>query len=94
MDQRGLWERFSAEAGLEEEAIPGQPIVELAGDRRVFIEDHRGVREYTRERITVGMKYGLLQVCGCGLELSRMTRDTLLIRGRIDCVVVKRRDGK
>ena len=92
MKQRGMWERFSMEAGLEEETIPGQPIVELAGDRRVFIEDHRGVREYSRERITVGMKYGAIQICGCGLELSSMTRNTLLIRGRIDCVEVKRRD--
>ena len=34
-------------------ALPGVPIVELAGDRRVLIENHRGVTEYGMERICV-----------------------------------------
>lgn len=89
-----VWNRFLQEADLWEEQIPGQPLVELAGDRRVLIEHHQGVREYSRERISVGVRYGLVQVCGSCLELSRMTKDHLVITGCIDCVMLKRREKR
>ncbi len=79
------------EADLTAASLPGQPIVEIAGERRVLIENHRGVKEYSRERISVQVAYGLVSVCGCGLELLRMTREQLVICGRIDGVALLRR---
>ncbi len=75
-----------------EEPLPGQPIVELAGDRRVLIENHFGVKAYGREKIIVRVKYGWVSVCGCALELQRMTREQLIIRGRIDGISIQRRN--
>lgn len=82
-----LWERLD----LPGEPVPGQPLVEVSGDCRVLIEGHRGVREYSRERIGVRVNYGLVQVCGSALELRCMTREQLVICGRIDCVQLLRR---
>lgn len=88
---RFLLDRLTEEADLAGEPLPGQPIVELAGDRRVLIENHFGVKEYGSQRITVKVKYGCVCICGCGLELQRMTREQLVICGRIDSVTVQRR---
>lgn len=88
---RYLLERLADEADLSAEPLPGQPIVEIAGDRRVLIENHFGVKEYSRERITVKVKYGFVSVCGCHLELMRMTKEQLVICGRIDGVMLQRR---
>lgn len=88
---RYLLERLADEANLTAEPLPGQPIVEIAGDRRVLIENHFGVKEYSRERITVKVKYGFVSVCGCHLELMRMTKEQLVICGRIDGVMLQRR---
>lgn len=85
-----LWDRLE----LPGEALPGQPLVEIAGDGRVLIENHRGVREYSRERIGVKVKFGLVQICGSCLELRCMTREQLVISGRIDMVQLKRREGR
>ena len=85
-----LWDRLE----LPGEALPGQPLVEIAGDGRVLIENHRGVREYSRERIGVKVKYGLVQICGSCLELRCMTWEQLVISGRIDMVQLKRREGR
>ncbi len=82
-----LWERLD----LPGEAIPGQPLVEIAGDSRVLIEHHGGVREYSRERIGVKVKYGFVQVCGSCLELRCMTREQLVICGKIDGITLLRR---
>ena len=89
--RRGFLERLAEGADLPGEAMPGQSLVELAGDRRVLIENHNGVTEYGRERISVRVRYGQLVVCGCGLELARMTKEQLVIIGRIDGVTLHRR---
>lgn len=92
MRSRKNWvERLADSADLSGEPMPLQPLVELAGDRRVLIENHRGVVQYSRERICVKVRYGTVAVCGCGLELSRMTKEQLVISGRIDAITVTRR---
>ena len=87
----GFWERLAEMAELPGEGIPGQSMVELLGENRVLIEGHRGVREYSREKIGVNVKYGTVCICGCGLELAYMTAQQLVIRGRIDTVTLLRR---
>ena len=76
---------------LPGESLPGQVIVEIAGDDRVLIEHHRGIREYTSEQIGVCVRYGMVQICGSGLCLRSMTKEQLIISGKIDSVVLKRR---
>jgi len=73
------------------DAVPGQPIIEIAGDRRVLIENHHGVAAYGSEKILVHVKYGSVCICGCNLEMLHMTKEQLVIYGRIDSVGLQRR---
>ena len=92
--QRESWLRKLTDgADLTEEPLPYVPIVELAGDMRVLIEHHRGVTEYSRERICVKVLYGTVSICGCGLELTQMTREQLIVSGQIDAIQLHRRCG-
>ena len=91
MQNRNWIQKLADNADLSAETLPGVPVVELAGERRVLIERHQGMTEYSRERICVKVSYGMVCICGCGLELSRMTREQLIISGRIDCVQLQRR---
>ena len=79
---------------LPEEGLPGETLVEIMGDDRVLIEGHKGVREYSRERIGVNVKFGMVTVCGNGLTLRCMTREQLIITGKIQGISLTRRDGK
>ena len=88
----GLWERLAQMAELPGEGIPGQSMVELLGESRVLIEGHRGVREYSREKIGVNVIYGTVCICGCNLELAHMTAQQLVIRGKIDTITLQRRE--
>jgi sporulation protein YqfC len=92
MDKRFL-ERVTAAADLQGEPIPGLPLVEIAGDRRVLIEHHCGVTQYGRCRISVRVKFGAVVVVGDRLELTRMTGQQLIISGRIDYVQLERSAG-
>ena len=76
------------------ELFPAIPIVELAGGSRVLIENHLGVIQYSREQIGIKMKYGEIQINGCGLTLEQMTRVKLVVTGRIDGICLHRRERK
>lgn len=90
-DRWSILDRIAEGADLAGEPIPGLPVVEIGGECRVLIENHFGVTQYSRERICVRVKYGQVAVCGCGLELIRMTKEQLVISGRIDGVTLIRR---
>lgn len=90
-DRRSILDALLDGADLPGEPIPGIPVVEISGECRVLIEHHRGVTMYSRERICVKVKFGQIAVCGCGLELMRMTKEQLVISGRIDSVSLLRR---
>ena len=76
---------------LDPEIIPGYPIVEIAGEHRVLIENHHGVAAYGKERILVKVKFGSICICGCNLEIARMTKEQLVICGIIHSVGLQRR---
>ena len=83
---------LAEEAEMGSDCLSPRAIVEIAGGERVLIENHCGVMGYSTDRILVKVKYGCISVCGCGLQLLRMTREQLIISGRIDGVSLHRRE--
>lgn len=72
--------------------VDGDSLVEVAGDTRVLIEHHRGIRQYQKDCICVNVTFGSVSVCGDCLKIARMTREQLVICGRIDSVTLHRRE--
>ena len=85
-----LLEQLTRAADLPDEAIPGLPLVEIAGDRRVLIEHHLGVTQYSSCQICIKVKFGHICVSGQCLVMTRMVADQLIITGRIDNVSIFR----
>lgn len=83
------WEALLESAELPGELVPGQPLLELAGQNRALVEGHRGIVEYGRERIRVRVKFGIICICGTGLELTRMTGSQLVISGQIGGITLE-----
>lgn len=84
MQRKRLLERVTAAADLAVEPIPGLPVLELAGENRVLIEHHQGVTGYSDVMICVKVQYGCLEINGCKLSLAYMSKEKLIITGRID----------
>ncbi len=84
--------RFTQE--VPPEASPGLSIVEMLGDSRVLIEKHMGMQGYSENEICVKVKKGILAVCGASLTLAKMSKDQLVITGRIECIRFISRGGK
>lgn len=88
--EKNIMQRLAVSADLEDEPLPGLPLVEIAGDQRVLVENHFGVMEYSDTAVGIRVKFGKILVCGSQLCLSRMTKGQLIISGCIECVRVIR----
>lgn len=89
--QRGrLYNRLCQLSTFGEGTVPSVPLIEIIADRRVLIENHRGVYRYTREQICVHTVSGMVRIDGQKLFLERMSHDQLIIVGKIDGVSICR----
>lgn len=91
MQSMNWLQRLADSMDMAEESFPGVPVIEIAGDRRVLIEGHKGVTEYSCEQIRINVQKGTVCICGDKLELIKMTREQLVISGWIESVWLQRR---
>ena len=77
--------------GLYGEPLPGGPLVELSGDDRVLIENHKCVNSYSPEEISVRVSFGCIRLCGRALVLACVGKDQLVVHGKVDSITVERR---
>ena len=82
--------KLAMASDLPDERMPGQTLVEIVDSHRVLIENYQGVRVYETNSVHVKVKFGMVCISGCNLELARMTKGQLVITGTIECVKLVR----
>ena len=88
-ERRGLGQLFSEPENWH--IGSALPLVELTGDRRLLIENHRGILEYSQERISVQVKFGAISIVGNSLGLCYISEKQLIVVGEIHKLVLERR---
>ena len=68
---------------LHGEPVPGITLAEIWGSGRLLIEHHSGVVGYSPEQVLISVSYGQMKVTGENLVLSLMTKEKIIISGRI-----------
>jgi sporulation protein YqfC len=72
--------------------LPGISLVEICGQNRMLIENHRGIAEYEDQKIQINVSYGRIVVCGQNLKLRKMSKEKLVITGKICCINLQGRE--
>ena len=85
-----LFDKVALAVDLPAEPAPGQPLVEIFGQNRVIVENHKGVICYENEIIRVRVCFGQIEIKGRELQLMKMCKPQLVICGRIDSVQLVR----
>lgn len=75
--------RIAERLDIQPEAFTGAPRITISGDGRVLIEGHRGLLEYSAERIAAAGAGGRIIVKGEGLALASMSGRELVVTGRL-----------
>lgn len=68
---------------LLSESLPSVPITEICADKRVLIEHHSGILEYSNTEIHIAVKFGRICVIGTKLQIACMCKEQLVIVGDI-----------
>ena len=83
--------RLADHAELTDEILPGQTVIELIGEGRVFVEGHEGVSAYSGEEVCVQVRFGVAKITGSNLKLTQISKIQLIISGDITAVQLIRR---
>ncbi len=90
---KNIISKVIATAALDATLEPHIPIVEIAGNNHMLIENHISVIGYTSEIVSVKVNFGCIHVSGNNLIISKLTNEQLVIRGCIESIVLKHTGG-
>ncbi len=76
-------EKVSEAAGVPPELAVGAPKVTMQGNNDILIENHKGIIEYTGEKVRIRVQNGVIAVEGSRLVLDEMKSDSVSISGNI-----------
>ncbi|HHW43429.1 sporulation protein YqfC [Desulfofundulus thermobenzoicus] len=65
------------------------PRIVLMGNLQAFIENHRGILEYTPEMVRIGIADGELEIAGDHLILRNILPDEICVEGIIRTVTFR-----
>lgn len=81
-----MTEELADRLDLPEDVLLGAAKLSVTAGRRVLVENHRGILEYGTEQIVVNIGRGKIRLQGSDLRLVAMSKQELLISGRINSV--------
>ncbi len=82
----GFLERAAEILDIPAEAVAGVTHIEITGTREFFIENHKGILEYTDTEIKINAGKNILRVIGSRLAVSSMTANELKLTGDIQTI--------
>lgn len=62
------------------------PKVTIVGDLGVLIQNHRGLIQYSPEKIVIGVGKGQIAILGESLEIEEVSKEDMIVRGAIGSV--------
>lgn len=76
-------ENLAASLGLPRELVSGTAVLSSFGDSCLFIENHKGIIEYSKELIKIQARPCKIQITGTNLDIAFYTADMMKVMGRI-----------
>ncbi len=71
---------------LPRDIVLDLPKITLVGNLQLYIENHKGIIEYSTGLIRINTKSGILVVTGSDLSIRTIVIEEIIVAGRIDKV--------
>ncbi len=78
-----LKEQFSDLFELPDEIILNAPLIMMVGQKKLYIENHKGIALYQQDKLKVRLKVGNILIEGKDLLISEINTEYLFISGII-----------
>lgn len=83
---RRLSEYIADTMSMPKDVVMDLPKISICGDREIFVENHKGLVEYTDTEIRLKMRDGMIHIKGSRLRIIVMEYDRMVINGVFDGV--------
>ncbi len=67
--------------GVPKDVIMNIPRLTISGDKEIYIENHKGILEYTDREIRISTPMGIVRICGRNLVIDRIRLEDIVISG-------------
>ena len=71
---------------LPKEIMLNLPKISMIGNNQMLVENHKGVIEYTPQRIRVNSSIGVIRIQGSEMNLKNIAADDIMIIGEIKII--------
>lgn len=68
---------------LPPEVILNLPVIMMVGGKSLILENHKGILEYSRERIRIRLVKGEITLTGRNLVIQSISDEEIQIRGEV-----------
>ncbi|MFB5677269.1 sporulation protein YqfC [Paenibacillus terreus] len=83
--------KWTSEAlDLPQDILLDMPRLTLIGSRQLYIENHRGVLNFTPEELLLALSSGRLRIGGSGLVIRSILPEEISVEGEITSVHIER----
>lgn len=90
MSKKSLKEKVSEMAGIPKDVSMGMSIIRIMGHQELYIENYRGILEYTDTCLRILTKMGQINISGSKLEIVYYSNDEMKIIGVFENICLKR----
>ncbi len=71
---------------LPKEIMLNLPKLSLIGNNQMLVENHKGIIEYTPQRIRLNSTIGVIRVQGKDMNLKNIAADDIMVTGSIKAI--------
>jgi len=86
--KKALTRRITTTFELPLDIMLDLPSINMTGDEKLVISNHKGIVEYIKEQVRVKTSMGIVKVRGSGLVIKEISNENIVIEGKINTVVM------
>lgn len=83
MHKKSLKIQLTESTGIPKDVVLGLPMIRIIGCEEVYIENYRGILEYTDSLIRIQSRIGQIHIVGKRLEIVHYSNEEMKVTGMI-----------
>lgn len=78
--------RISESLELPKEVTLNIPIIKVTGRNDIYIENHKGIVEYSSEILRINSEIGIIKIMGKNLYIKEINKEEIFITGDVNTI--------
>lgn len=71
---------------LPKDIVLDLPKITMIGNLQIYIENHKGIIEYSKERIRINTRRGVIRIVGKNMYIRTIITEEIIIVGEIETI--------